>query len=302
MMLMLPPVTVRHVPVGSEDIEGFDGMIDSHSWAPGFVEVPTPRYQLVCQIVPIDSRLVRTIHMDTMKELQQENPKVYPLHRDFVIAIFWVLIIRARWCSTQFDAEDEARLNISVTSAYQINEPRGSNREHFGNSTVTTVALLAGTEVGLMAANEDDQDIRDACFEDYAYAALVIRDAIQKITRKYVCNLTTMKERMTAVDDRHASYKASTNRSCTINVEDWTELGRGLNLSIPYTEHGQPRIVPSPWHMQEGSIILLPRKTDDWSREKWNVCVCLRYEDMLELVNQLEMGGIIKDTSDLAYV
>lgn len=206
--------------------------------------------------------------------------------------------MRAREDCRRFAMYDEARLLIDIAGAFHIHEPSGPPSKDFGNSTVTTVARTGKYDMDpiMYFANRS--------IEIYAMAVSKIHTAIKEVTFKYIAGLLTMNIVEPGKKVQRALKKASQVNPCVLTFEDWSGLGDGVKLEIPRTQGGRPIFFPSPDHMKEGSIIMLPPRQTDWQdndlgqdtngsdSEQWSFCICLQADEMNMLMYRLRIEGL----------
>ena len=200
--------------------------------------------------------------------------------QDCVLGAIWVNIMRARFIRARVKADVIPRMNIAVTSAAMARRPRGLTDQHFGNSTIPTVAICGP---GLTDFEGDVQ------FKDYTIAAQQIRKALDQVTPKYIQELTTVKRKTAGTNNRDA-YNGVLGAE-SLAFEDWTSLGGGREVYIPHAQDDRPCFLPCGEDMREGQIILLPRKGSYWSKEPWRISICLTEEDMETMLEDLDVLG-----------
>lgn len=268
---------------------------------PGFYQMRTILPNLVTKIITIKASSLQAMKRNCEGEIEKLDEKskfrTRPTIRDYLLALLWLQIMRARYQSGRFDRDMTARLNIAVSSASHTRKPYGSNPDYFGNSTVTAVAIAQAEEMSLEPdpESEDENALVVVGPLDYADAALEIRSAIDKVDGKFVRRLIGAKSRMTGVDDRHAYNKAYNPHTDSVSFEDWSDLASTGDAGLPYIRGAKGYFSPSPDHLEEGRIILLPRRSHDYSNEKWKLAVRIRDEDEDYLDAMLQREGFITE-------
>lgn len=245
--------------------------------------------------------MVKEIQGKCLDHLPPDCANAAPELRDYALAIIWTHIMWARHSCLRFATKDEALLIIHIPGAFHIHQSSGPPLKDFGNSTVTTVARTGSYDMDSMIYSAYP------FIQDYAMAAVKIRTAIKEITFKYITGLLTLNTVEPRPKVQRALRKASQVHPCVLTFEDWFGLGDGVELKVPRTQGGRPIFLPSPGHMQEGSIIMLPPQqlelqswqnddtgqgTDDSNREQWSFCICLQGDEMVALMDHLRMEGL----------
>ncbi|KAL6402195.1 trichothecene 3-o-acetyltransferase [Ilyonectria robusta] len=262
-----------------------------YDWSSGLLERQTPRRRLRCQVLTIESRTIQDLYGMVQEVISTEKTGGVALYEDCVLALFWVAIMRARFQNGTFGPRDLGRVNYYTPGARHTRNPRRVDPQYCGNSTITPVAACSAAE--LIRATDDPHDGLPRIMrpEDLALAAQLLRAALQEFTAHHLRHLTALKEMRDVTEERIAYERALRRHTDRLAFEDWTYYGTNHAPHIPYVEDDQSFFFPCYDHMQEGTVILLPRKGQYWGNEDWNVCVCLDEDDLDLLLHNLDWEG-----------
>jgi hypothetical protein len=213
--------------------------------------------------------------------------------QDCVAALFWCYIMVARFKNHKLGCEDSIHFNISVPGLKHISQYAEPDSMYFGNSTVTTSALLEASL--LLQAPEDEEEglISNLAFCSLGNACLAIRKALEAVDSRYLKHFATLRGSRSELDDR-LEYERCLDRQRTgLVLEDLTFSEPEIPVGMPHVEQDecmQPCFCSD--DKEEGKIVMLPRKGHRLGDEPWPVWVCLAPEDMEKLEEQLELDGM----------
>ncbi|CAM1508127.1 Fc.00g049750.m01.CDS01 [Cosmosporella sp. VM-42] len=282
-----PILTHRQVPIGSTDELVDWESFKFYDWSGGSAEAfeaLNPPQDLAAIRINISPVKAIDIYEDCVNVLKfAKSEEGFVCVPDCMLAALWVHIMRARVYNRGVRPTVVAMMRIAVTGAVVNNRPRRLTDQHFGNSTVQTVATLE---------TDFDEFNEETGIGDYATAAQAIRRAIDKVTPKYIQDLMTDKRNTPGLQDR-AAHRSQLNAE-RLTFEDWTSLGADSNPDIPHVKDNRPYFLPCGDNMREGQIIFLPRKGGYWSQEEpWGVAICLSKVDMEKALANLRDARFI---------
>ncbi|KAJ3525738.1 hypothetical protein NM208_g11508 [Fusarium decemcellulare] len=103
--------------------------------------------------------------------------------------------------------------------------------------------------------------------------------------------LCGIKQAISPAEDRLAYDRALKRHTDSLCFEDWTCYGAQYEGYLPFVEDTQPTFFPCQDQVNEGTVILLPRKNEREGDEDWHIFVCLDEQDLAELELILEDEG-----------
>ncbi|KAM0348049.1 hypothetical protein ACHAPU_004552 [Fusarium lateritium] len=238
---------------------------------------PTQQVELGFKVFSISARNVHDLFSNLRSVALRVKSRHSPMMQDSIFALFWVLILRARTEYGLLEHLDWVRANIMVPGHLATKERHDNDRYYYGNSTVTAVASCKVTE---LVGPTDEWPYFDrpasAKFGRLGHAGCLIRKARREINKGYMSRLYGLKQATSPAEDQQAQDRALRPLAANVVFEDWTNYGADLECHFPYLEEGrQPRFVPCMKGLKEGTVIILPRKDEEFGEHEWNVCVCL---------------------------
>lgn len=234
---------------------------------------------LICKKLQLNALVVNDLVSLIRPRVEHDYPD-FVSSTDCVLALFWVIIMHARYADGRFTEEDVLYLNIAVAQAFHTRFPRGVRQDYFGNSTViTTAECLAG---GLVQLDFDDEDWDLTPMihpEQLTLAALSIREAMLRV-------------KANSVKSPRAA-QAINHHTTGLFLEDWDRYGTDITETLlpNVQDSAKTTMYPCSDDMSEGHIILLPRKDQGLPSERWTVCLCLTQEDMEAVMYRLDNEG-----------
>ncbi|KAI2472054.1 hypothetical protein F4781DRAFT_48055 [Annulohypoxylon bovei var. microspora] len=180
---------------------------------------------------------------------------------DCLVGMIWVEIIR----SGDIDAvapNKVSRLHIDVNARGRLTPPLYPS--YFGNMSATGVATLQDSH-SVMAAdiNDGDDDWRSTSF--FAYGAVFIRKAIERIDDNYVRHRLTLLNslstptRVQRVSD--AAIECCKSGTRLSAVKDGADIDFGIPGAGCDPRDGRPRYIRKPWVSDPyGAITVVPRQ------------------------------------------
>ncbi|KAF7544031.1 hypothetical protein G7Z17_g10277 [Cylindrodendrum hubeiense] len=272
---------------GKGDMELFP----CYDWSCGIPEYPTPRKNLRCQVITLDSRAVQGLYGAVQEVITSEKTGGVALYEDCILAMFWVAIMRTRFQNGRFGSRDLGRVNYSVPGASHTRNLRRIDPQHCSNSTITVVASCSAQDL-IRAPNDPHDSLpRQMRPEDVALAAQLLRSALQEFNVHHLCQLTALKNTTSPIEERAAYERALRRHTDSLTFENWICYGTDYAARIPFAQDQKTFFFPCNDHIREGTAILLPRKGQYWGNENWNVCVCLAEDDLGMLLHNLEREG-----------
>jgi hypothetical protein len=241
------------------------------------VEERTPQSDLAFEIFSLPESSVHGTWLEIRDEALKLKSKNSPLIQDFIFALFWVLIIRVRSESGLIELKGTTRANIMVPGHLAISGRHENDPYYYGNSTVNAVASCNATNlVGRAIVWDDFERPFSSDYRRLACAGILIRKARREINKEYMSKLYGLKQVISPAEDQLACDRALRPHTESVICEDWTNYGAHLEAHFSYLEEDhQPRFVPSMTGLREGTVIILPRKYEEFGDEGWNICVCL---------------------------
>ncbi|KAM5342351.1 hypothetical protein ACJ41O_013317 [Fusarium nematophilum] len=247
-------------------------------------EPPTPRRELVCQVLTFRAWVLRDLRAKIRQYGIKTKAKHYPLIEDCVFAMLWVAIMRARFENGGLEfIGDAARVNVMVPGNLNAEKPR-YQPDYFGNSTVAAVASC--DSVDLIGDPVDNFGFWHT--KRVARAAELLRRAQREINEEHIRKLCSLKQAISPADDRLAYDRALKRHTDSLSFEDWTCYGAQYKGHLPFVDGPQTCFFPCKDHLQEGTVILLPREDERDGLQDWHVCVCLSEDDLQVLLWLLE--------------
>lgn len=251
-------------------------------------QLPADRKNLRCQVMNLTCKAVEDLMATARLHILDTEHESSVTAEETIFALFWIAIMAARIENSAFHAGCVAEANILVPGA--LASHRWQRRlAYFGNTTAVAIAKCHARNL----LGNPAPEVRGTLCEPELIirAASLIRSAIQEINGQHMAKLNTFKEHLSPAEDR-AAYDRGIKRSTNSLVfEDWSSFGGKEGAYIPTLADDKPSFFPSNDHMQEGSVILLPRKHEPLVHEDWQVCVCLLEEDFEILCALLDGDG-----------
>ncbi|KIL91454.1 trichothecene 3-o-acetyltransferase [Fusarium avenaceum] len=257
------------------------------------VEERTPQSDLAFEIFSLPEGSVHGTWLEVRDEALKFKSKNSPLIQDFIFALFWVLITRVRTESGLIESKGVTRANIMVPGHLAISGRHENDPYYYGNSTVNAVASCNATNlVGRDIVWDDFERPFSSDYRRLACAGILIRKARREINKTYMSKLYGLKQVISPAEDQLACDRALRTHTESVICEDWTNYGAHLEAHFSYLEEDrQPRFVPSMTGLREGTVIILPRKDEEFGDEGWNICVCLTVAELERAKELLQTEG-----------
>ncbi|KAF4450847.1 hypothetical protein F53441_6070 [Fusarium austroafricanum] len=262
-------------------------------------EKPTPRGRLAFKILKLKAEKLFSLNSQLRDEASRLKLDDSPLIEDTIFALFWCFIIRARTEYGLLGPNDSTQANIMVPGHYSISG-RKYMPEYYGNSTVTTVASC-DTDDLVGPVEEWGNMERPALVDtDMAYAGAIIRKARREVNKDYMNKLYGLKQAISPKEDHMACARALRPHTESVLFEDWTEYGSPFSCRFKFIQDFEPYFFPCPDDLQEGTVIILPRKDDYLGDEDWHICVCLQKYQMETVKTLLGVERFTPEESDVS--
>ncbi|KAI5461466.1 hypothetical protein BGZ63DRAFT_236496 [Mariannaea sp. PMI_226] len=277
----------RWIP-GVQDGEANLDLLPCYDWTDNDIQGATPPDQLrqgVVALCPVGVNDLRKCVCDVIEHDEMDG---VVLTEDCIFALFWVLIMRARFEEGRITGRDTCRARLVIPGFGHIRFPF-KDVDYSGNSTAAVIAALSSTELILASSPSDTEDElpERVQHEDIALAALTIRDALRNFSSKTLSHLGAAKRDIHPVFEKRAHIRATKRQTDTLVFEDWTCYGTGRGAGLAYVRKPCPWYFPCCDDVEEGTVILLPRRSDCFSKEKWHIYVCLTQRDWERLTQDL---------------
>ncbi|KPM34634.1 hypothetical protein AK830_g11936 [Neonectria ditissima] len=268
------------------DGEADVGFFPFYDWSRNPLERRTPRVNLDCRVITLSNDIVQDLH-----NIVASDNITGSLYEDTVLALFWVTIMRARYENNRFHGEETARVNYTIPGAWYTRDSRRNDPQYCGNSTITAVTICDAQD--LIGAPDDPADGLPHMMrlDDFTHAAQLLRSAVNSVDANTLRHFRTFKKTADPDEEREAYDRAIRRHSDTLTFEDWSCYGPDYAPDIPFAWDRVSYLFPCYDHIQEGTVILLPRKGQYWGNEDWSICVCLIEADMDGLLHHLNREG-----------
>ncbi|KAH7165871.1 hypothetical protein EDB81DRAFT_878233 [Dactylonectria macrodidyma] len=257
-------------------------------WSGCAIERRTPQRRLRSKVFIISAETVAQLYCDIRRTIYDSGTRGFALFEDCVFALFWVAIMRARFQNGRIHHEDKVHVFYSVPGAQHTRMPPGFNYDYCGNTTVTPVATLSAEDL-IRPPNTHMEELRRRMnLHDLALAGQELRDALQSFRASDLSQLVALKRTTDPVLTLAAHERALRRHTDCLAFEDWTTYSGNLAPRIPWTRDRKACYFPCFDDLQEGTVIILPRKYQYYGHDDWNICVCLAEDDMNYVTELLE--------------
>ncbi|KAK5993631.1 hypothetical protein PT974_07066 [Cladobotryum mycophilum] len=247
-------------------------------WRRGPGEKSIPQYEVVGRIVRLAQSVLTPLMRRLRAEISTYNEPVHNLSQICVISIFW---IRAQ-----------------NTREYDKGE------QQFGNYTVPVmvsykVRSLIQNEDGTAWSLGDSKRLRD----EVSRASKTIHEAIRDSVNNSQLATTMLLQRQTDPTMEGPVLEGLVKRrSCGIMWEDWTNIVDGTIVDdtkwIPESLLRVPTVYPCVEDMEEGQVILLPRR-DQTGIHQWPAWLGLCETEMEMALAELREAGLLADEEEV---
>ncbi|KAJ4255429.1 hypothetical protein NW762_009424 [Fusarium torreyae] len=265
------------------------------------LEESTPREELDFKIFTLKGYQLHRHRSKIQRCVREKKLANYPMIEDCIFAFFWTTIILARVSTNALADDASTNINLMVPG-HLSTTTREYSPDYFGNSTVAAAASCDVEELIGRVEDWDDENQEFMKHARLAFAASLIAGARRGVNNDYMRKLYGLKQAISPAEDRLAYERALRRHTESLIFEDWTCYGAQFECHLSYVSDRQPRFIPCVDGLLEGTVILLPRKSERDGLEDWPVCVCLHKDDMEIVEEFLEIANLLPwDDEDEKY-